>query len=133
MMTDPVADMLTRIRNAVAAGKQTVNVPYSNLKRDVAKVMRREGYIENFKEAGEPPHKMLRVYLRYGPDGEKVINSIQRVSKPGRRVYRRAGDLDKQRVLGGLGVAILSTPKGVLSDRECKKENVGGEVLCAIW
>jgi len=133
MMTDPVADMLTRIRNAIAANKQAVNVPYSNLKRDLAKVMRREGYIENFKEVGEGAHRMLRIYLRYGPDGERVINVIKRVSKPGRRVYRRAADLEKTRVLGGLGIAVLSTPKGILSDRECKKENVGGEVLCNIW
>jgi len=133
MMTDPVADMLTRIRNAVTAEKQAVNIPYSRLKHDIAKVMRREGYIENFKESGTGTHKMLRVYLRYGPDGEKVINSIRRVSKPGRRVYNRAQDLAKHRVLNGLGVAIVSTPKGVMSDRECRKENVGGEVLCEIW
>ena len=133
MMTDPVADMLTRIRNAIAAEKQAVNMPYSRLKRDIAKIMRREGYIEIFKESGEGTHRMLRDYLRYGPDGERVINSIKRVSKPGRRVYNRADDLAKQRVLNGLGVAILSTPKGVMSDRECRKENVGGEVLCEIW
>lgn len=133
MMTDPVADMLTRIRNAIAAGKQTANVPYSHLKHAIAKVMRREGYIENFKEGGEGTHRMLRIYLRYGPDGEKVMNSIKRISKPGRRVYTKADDLRKNRVLNGLGVAIVSTPKGVLSDRECRKENVGGEVLCEIW
>jgi len=133
MMTDPVADMLTRIRNAVAAEKQTVNVPYSNEKLNIARVLRREGYIENFKESGEPPRKILRIYLRYGPDGEKVINTIERVSKPGRRVYRGSGELQKQQVLGGLGIAIVSTNKGILSDRECKKENLGGEVLCRVW
>lgn len=133
MMTDPVADMLTRIRNAIASEKQAVNMPYSRLKREIAKVMRREGYIENFKDAGEGPQKVLRVYLRYGPDGEKVINSIQRTSKPGRRIYRKAADLQKERVLNGLGMTIISTPKGVFSDRECRKENVGGEVLCTIW
>ena len=133
MMTDPVADLLTRIRNAIAANKQTVNVPYSNMKRDIAKVLRREGYIENFKEAGEGAHRILRIYLRYGPDGERVINVIKRVSKPGCRVYRRSSDLERNRVLGGLGIAVLSTPRGILSDRECKKENVGGEVLCNIW
>jgi len=133
MMTDPVADLLTRIRNAIAANKQTVNVPYSNMKRDIAKVLRREGYIENFKESGEGAHRILRIYLRYGPDGERVINVIKRVSKPGCRVYRRAGDLERNRVLGGLGIAVLSTPRGILSDRECKKENVGGEILCNIW
>jgi len=133
MMTDPVADMLTRIRNAVNAEKQAVNVPYSRLKRDIARVLRREGYIENFKEAGEVPQKILRVYLRYGPDGEKVINTIDRVSKPGRRVYRNIGELQKNLVLGGLGVAVMSTSRGILSDRECRKENVGGEVICSIW
>ncbi|HUS58042.1 MAG TPA: 30S ribosomal protein S8 [Planctomycetota bacterium] len=133
MMTDPVADMLTRIRNAVNAEKQTVNVPYSRLKRDIARVLRREGFIENFKESGEVPHKILRIYLRYGPDGEKVINTIERVSKPGRRVYRDSAGLRKNLVLGGLGVAVLSTSRGILSDRECRKENVGGEVICSIW
>jgi small subunit ribosomal protein S8 len=133
MMTDPVADMLTRIRNAVRIEKQTVTIPYSQLKHDIAKVLRREGYIENFKEGGEKPHRVLRVYLRYGPDGELVINRIQRVSKPGRRVYRKAADLQKERVLNGLGIAVVSTPRGVLSDRECRKENVGGEVLCSLW
>jgi len=133
MMTDPVADMLTRIRNAVNAEKQAVNVPYSRLKRDIARVMRREGYIENFKESGEVPQKIIRIYLRYGPDGEKVINKIDRVSKPGRRVYRSTSELQKKLVLGGLGVAVMSTSKGILSDRECRKENVGGEVICSIW
>lgn len=133
MMTDPVADMLTRVRNAVSAEKQTVNVPYSRLKRDIARVMRREGFVENFKESGEGIEKIIRVYLRYGPDGEKVINHIERVSRPGRRVYRKSSDLLKQRVLGGLGVAILSTSRGILSDRECRKDNLGGEVICHIW
>jgi len=133
MMTDPVADMLTRIRNAVSAEKQTVNVPHSRLKRDITRVLRREGFIENFKESGEGPQKIIRVYLRYGPDGEKIINSIKRVSSPGRRVYRKTAELDKNKVLGGLGVAIVSTSKGILSDRECKKENLGGEVICTVW
>jgi len=133
MMTDPIADMLTRIRNAVSAEKQVVNMPHSRMKRDIAKVLRREGYIENFKEAGEGPQRILRIYLRYGPDGEKVINEIRRISSPGRRVYRKAVDMEKQQVLGGLGVAILSTSKGVLSDRECRKDNIGGEVICNVW
>jgi len=133
MMTDPIADMLTRIRNAVSAEKQVVNMPHSRMKRDIAKVLRREGYIENFKEAGEGPQRILRIYLRYGPDGEKAINEIRRISSPGRRVYRKAVDMEKQQVLGGLGVAILSTSKGVLSDRECRKDNIGGEVICNVW
>lgn len=133
MMTDPVADMLTRVRNAVRADKQTVNAPYSRLKRDIVRVLRREGFIENFKESGEGTEKIIRVYLRYGPDGEKVINHLERVSRPGRRVYRKSVDLQKQKVLGGLGVAILSTSKGIFSDRECRKENLGGEVICHVW
>ena len=133
MMTDPVADMLTRVRNAVSADKQTVNVPYSRLKHDIVRVLRREGFIENFKESGEGTQRIIRVYLRYGPDGEKVINHIERVSRPGRRVYRKSVELQKQKVLGGLGVAILSTSKGIFSDRECRKDNLGGEVICHVW
>ena len=133
MMTDPVADMLTRIRNAIAAEKQAVNVPHSRLKHEILRVLRREGFIENFKESGEGPEKIIRVYLRYGPDGEKVINYIQRVSRSGRRVYRSTAELQKQKVLGGLGIAVLTTSRGVFSDRECRKENLGGEVICHIW
>ena len=130
-MTDPVADMLTRIRNMVMVGRREVDVPYSNLKRAIADALVREGYLVKVDVAGEGPEKALRLELKYGPDGEKVIRMIKRESKPGRRLYNRSRDLP--RVLDGLGTAIVSTSKGVLSDRECRRANVGGEVLCIVW
>jgi len=130
-MTDPIADMLTRIRNAVRNGSPSVDMPSSKLKAAVAAVLKEEGFIGGFVVAEGKPHKTLRVYLKYGPDGEKVINAIERASKPGRRVYRGAAEIP--RVLDGLGVSILSTPAGVLSDRKCRHLNVGGELLCTVW
>ena len=130
-MTDPVADMLTRIRNVVMVGRREVDMPYSNLKRAIADALVREGYLVKVDVAGEGPEKALRLELKYGPDGEKVIRMIKRESKPGRRLYNRSRDLP--RVLDGLGTAIISTSKGVLSDRECRRANVGGEVLCSVW
>lgn len=130
-MTDPVADMLTRIRNVVMVGRREVDVPYSSLKRAIADALVREGYLVKVDVAGEGPEKALRLELKYGPDGEKVIRMIKRESKPGRRLYNRSRDLP--RVLDGLGTAIISTSKGVLSDRECRRANVGGEVLCTVW
>ncbi len=130
-MTDPVADMLTRVRNAVAVSKRTVDVPFSKLKKAIAEALVREGYIGGFEVGGEGTGRVIEVKLKYGPDGEKVISGIRRESKPGRRVYR--GSKDVPRVLDGLGVAILSTSKGVLSDRECRRARVGGEVLCSVW
>jgi len=130
-MTDPVADMLTRIRNVVMLGRREVDVPYSNLKRAIADALVREGYLAKVDVAGEGPEKALRLEIKYGPDGEKVIRMIKRESKPGRRLYNRSRDLP--RVLDGLGTAIISTSKGVLSDRECRRANVGGEVLCIVW
>jgi small subunit ribosomal protein S8 len=130
-MTDPVADMLTRIRNVVMVGRREVDVPYSNLKRAIADALVREGYLVKVDVAGEGPEKVLRLELKYGPDGEKVIRMIKRESKPGRRLYNRSRDIP--RVLDGLGTAIISTSKGVLSDRECRRANVGGEVLCIVW
>ena len=130
-MTDPVADMLTRIRNVVMVGRREVDMPYSNLKRAIADALVREGYLVKVDVAGEGPEKALRLELKYGPDGEKVIRMIKRESKPGRRLYNRSRDLP--RVLDGLGTAIISTSKGVLSDRECRRANVGGEVLCIVW
>ena len=130
-MTDPVADMLTRIRNVVMVGRREVDVPYSNLKRAIADALVREGYLVKVDVAGEGPEKVLRLELKYGPDGEKVIRMIKRESKPGRRLYTRSRDIP--RVLDGLGTAIISTSKGVLSDRECRRANVGGEVLCIVW
>lgn len=133
MMTDPIADMLTRIRNANALGKEAVTIPMSKLKRNVLDVLKREGFITDYREEGEGIKKILRVYLKYGPRGEKVIRQIRRVSKPGRRVYRDVEELKKNRVVDGMGVAVVSTSKGVMSDAECRKAGVGGEVLCEVW
>jgi len=131
MMTDPIADMLTRIRNAVRIERQDVDVPASKVKRGVAEVLKREGYIWDFEEQEATPNSQLRLLLKYGPNGEKVIRHIRRVSKPGRRVYSRAGRLKP--VLNGLGISIISTSSGVISDREARGRNVGGEVLCELW
>lgn len=130
MLTDPIADMLTRIRNAVAIERPFVDMPASNEKIGIAEVLQREGYIWDFEVQGELPHRVLRINLKYGPNGERVIQEIKRVSKPGCRVYRKAKDLDE--VLQGLGISILTTSRGVKSNRECKAEGVGGEVLCSI-
>ena len=130
MMTDPIADMLTRIRNAVRVEHPTVDIPLSKVKRGVADVLKREGYIWDWEEVEEQPVSALRLVLKY-PDGESVIQKIQRVSKPGRRIYNRSRDL--RPVLNGLGISIISTSSGVLSDREARSQNIGGEVLCQIW
>ena len=129
-MNDPISDMLTRIRNATRNGASEVGVPYSKLKHDLANVLRREGYVNGVKVDGEGPKRQIVVALRYGPDGEHVIHNLDRVSKPGRRVYSHANKIP--RVRGGMGICILSTSKGVLSDRECRKQQVGGEVLCKV-
>ena len=131
MMTDPIADMLTRIRNAVAVGKVDVVIPSSGTKLAVAEVLKREGYIEGFEIIEKPAQNDVRVELKYGPAGEKVITNIERVSKPGRRIYMGVSDLKP--VLRGLGIAVVSTSKGVLSDREAREARVGGEVLCRVW
>ncbi len=130
MMSDTVADMLTRIRNAVADGKETVEMPASKFKANIAEALQREGFIEDSRVAGNEPKKTLKIYLKYGPRGEKVIRHIQRVSKPGRRIYRSADDLPY--VENGLGIVVVSTSRGVLSDRECRQKHVGGEVLCSV-
>ena len=131
MMTDPIADMLTRIRNAVAVEHPYVDVPASKLKRAIADVLQREGYIWDYELIEDAPRDVLRVNLKYGPSGEKVISHIQRVSKPGRRQYRQLADIPN--VLDGLGIAVMTTSLGVLSNREAKAKHVGGEVLCEIW
>jgi small subunit ribosomal protein S8 len=131
MMTDPIADMLTRIRNAVQVERPHVDVPLSKVKRGVADVLRREGYVWEWKEIEAEPIRQLRIELKYGPNGERIIQRIRRVSKPGRRVYRRARELKP--VLNGLGITILSTSRGVVSDREARQRNLGGEVLCEVW
>ncbi len=129
-MNDPISDMLTRIRNVTRNGGDSVSIPYSKLKNELAGVLRREGYINGVNVEGEGAERRLVLTLRYGPDGEYLIHRIDRVSKPGRRVYSGANSIP--RVRGGLGICILSTSKGVLSDRECRKQRVGGEVLCKV-
>ncbi len=131
MMTDPIADMLTRIRNSVRVEKQFVDLPYSNLKKNIAEVMKREGYIWDYQVMEAQPVNIIRIQLKYGPNGERVIRHIKRVSKPGCRVYSSAEDLKP--VLNGLGIYVVSTSKGLLSDREAKAQKYGGEIICEIW
>jgi small subunit ribosomal protein S8 len=131
MLTDPIADMLTRIRNAVAVERLYVEVPLSNLKKGLADVLKREGYIWDWQEVEGVPSAQLRLDLKYGPNGERVIQSIRRISKPGRRVYSQARELKP--VLHGMGIRILSTSRGIVSDREARQKNLGGEVLCEVW
>ena len=132
-MTDPIADMLTRIRNGITSHHDRVEMPSSKLKVEVAKILKSEGFISNYKVVEEDgrPQATLRVYLKYSEDGEPVIHGIERISRPGRRVYR--GKEEIPQVLGGLGLAIVSTSKGVLSGSEAAKSGVGGEVLCQVW
>ena len=131
MMTDPIADMLTRLRNAVRVERPHVDLPLSKVKRGLAEVLKREGYIWDWEEMPTEPARQLRLHLKYGPNGERVIRRIRRVSKPGRRVY--SGVTDLKPVLGGLGISVISTSRGVISDREARQRKLGGEVLCEIW
>jgi len=135
-MTDPIADMLTRIRNAVDAKRARVEIPASKLKAEIARILQDEGYIQTFKvveqtPAGQAPRRVIRIALKYGPRGERVITGIERISRPGRRVYFRSDRVPP--VLGGLGTSILTTSRGVMTGREAVKAGVGGEVLCNIW
>lgn len=130
-MTDPIADMLTRIRNAYAARHQKVDVPVSNIKLEIARLLKEEGFINNYKMIGEGSRRNIRVYLRYGTKGEQVMSKIERVSKPGCRVY--VGSASIPSVLGGLGVNILSTSRGLMTDRRARREKIGGEILCRIY
>jgi small subunit ribosomal protein S8 len=131
MVTDPVADMLARIRNGSLAEHEKVDIPSSKLKVRLAEILKEEGFIKNFRLIEGKHQGVLRVYLKYGPGQERVISGLRRVSKPGRRLYVGADRIPS--VLGGMGVAILSTPQGVLTDRESRKAKVGGEVLCCVW
>jgi small subunit ribosomal protein S8 len=126
-LTDPIADMLTRIRNAVRAKKKRVDVPTSRMSTELARLLLREKYVSNMKSLETGPHPMLRIYLKYTPDEESVLCGLTRVSRPGRRVYVGVDKLP--RVQGGLGTAVLSTPCGILTDKECRRANVGGEVV----
>jgi small subunit ribosomal protein S8 len=130
VVTDPVADLLTHIRNAIRARHARVDVPSSKLKVEIARILKEEGYISSFKVVEEGKKKTLRVVLRYGPDGESAIASLERVSRPGRRVYVGAREIP--RVLGGLGIAILTTPRGVMTGKKARRAGVGGELLCNI-
>lgn len=129
--SDPIADMLVRIRNAAMAGKPTVEVPHSNLKAEIARALKKEGFLADYTTEGSGGKRVLRLYLKYAPDGKPAIQGLRRVSKPGLRQY--AGLANLPRVRRGLGVAILSTSAGVLTDREARRRRVGGEVLCYVW
>ena len=137
-MTDPISDMLTRIRNAVTAKQTRVDLPASKLKAEIARILQDEGYIQGFRvldeaaeKPGRQPRQAIRLFLKYGPRGERVITGIARISRPGRRVY--FGVEDVPHVLGGLGTSILTTSQGVMTGRAAKKAGVGGEVLCNVW
>ena len=129
--TDPVADLLTRIRNAINARQQKLDVPASKLKLEIARILKEEGYLANFKATEESGQKVLRLYLKYGANNDAAITNLARVSRPGCRVY--VGHNDIPRVLGGLGISILTTPKGVMTGRQARKSGVGGEILCEVW
>jgi small subunit ribosomal protein S8 len=137
-MTDPIADMITRLRNAVTAKHTRVDLPASKLKAEIARILQDEGYIQGFRIVEEPaeregrqPRQLIRVFLKYGPRGEKVMSGLERISRPGRRVYLGAEDVPQ--VLGGLGTNILTTSRGVMTGRAARKAGVGGEVLCNVW
>jgi small subunit ribosomal protein S8 len=136
-MTDPIADMLTRIRNAVSAKHTRVDMPASRIKSDIARILQDEGYIQGFKVIDDAPSaksaavKTLRLFLKYGPRGERLITGLERISRPGRRVYFGRDDVPE--VLAGLGTSILTTSRGVMTGREAVKAGVGGEVLCNVW
>lgn len=130
-MTDPIADLLTRIRNATLVRHDRTDVPASKMKLEIAKILKQEGFIRTFKMLEEGPQGTIRLYLKYADDGEPAIHGLRRISKPGRRVYRSVGDLP--RVRNGLGVAVISTNRGVLTDEQARGLQVGGEVLCELW
>jgi small subunit ribosomal protein S8 len=129
--TDPIADMLTRIRNANTANHKTVDVPASRTKQAIAQILKDEGFIEDYERLTEGPQGTLRIALKYGPEKEKVITGLRRISRPGLRVY--TGKTEIPRVLGGLGLVIISTPQGIMSGKRAKKAGVGGEVLAYVW
>jgi small subunit ribosomal protein S8 len=131
MMTDPIADMLTRIRNAVRIERPQIEMPFSKVKCGVAEVLKREGYIWDWRQVESQPANRLQIDLKYGHNGERVIGHIKRISRPGCRVYRRSTNL--RPVLNGLGISVISTSRGVISDREARQRKLGGEVLCEVW
>ena len=131
IVTDPVADMLTRIRNALTIRRQEVSVPASKTKKAIAEILFNEGYIEKYEVVDDGKYKSIKMTLKYGPNGEKVIQGLKRISKPGLRVYAESKDIPL--VLNGLGIAIVSTNKGIMTDKEARRQNVGGEVLAFVW
>lgn len=131
VMTDPIADMLTRIRNANMVGHEKVEIPGSNVKRQIADILKREGFIRDAEFIPDTKQGMIRVFLKYGPNNERVITGLKRISKPGLRVYAKSEQVP--RVLSGLGIAILSTSKGVMTDKDARRSQVGGEVICYVW
>ena len=130
-MTDPIADMLTRIRNANMVEREAVNIPLSRIKVGIAEVLKKEGFIKDFKNIPDNKQGILRIYLKYGPLNQKIINHINRESKPGRRIYKQVEDIGK--VLNGIGISIYSTSKGILSNKECRENKIGGEHICTVW
>jgi small subunit ribosomal protein S8 len=137
-MTDPISDMIARIRNAVSAKHSRVDMPASKLKAEIARILQDEGYVQGFRlldvpseKEGRQPRQIIRIFLKYGPRGERVISGLERISRPGRRVYLGVDDVPH--VLGGLGTSILTTSRGVMTGRAAKKAGVGGEVLCNVW
>ncbi len=130
-VTDPIADLLTRIRNANIAGKEKVEVPASKMKQSVVDILKKEGYIRSYRIVEERGHGVIRVYLKYGPKQERVITHLERVSKPSVRRY--AGKDNLPRAIGGLGICIISTSRGLMTDRDARRQGIGGEILCKIW
>ncbi|MCI5697887.1 MAG: 30S ribosomal protein S8 [Clostridiales bacterium] len=130
-MTDPIADMLTRIRNANTVGHETVDIPASKIKKSIAEILLEEGYIKGFEEIDDNKQGIIKIDMKYGANKERVISGIKKISKPGLKVYAKADQVPK--VLGGLGVAIISSSKGVVSDKKARELGVGGEVICYIW
>ena len=131
MMTDPIADMLTRVRNACCAGHRKVDIPSSRMKREIARILKESGFVHNYAYIDDNRQGYLRLYLKYSPDEESAIQGLTRESRPGLRKY--VGKDEIPRILNGLGVAILSTSKGILTDRTARREGVGGEVICSVW
>lgn len=131
MLTDPIADMLTRIRNAVRIKNEKIDIPASRMKVEIAKILKEEGFVKSYKIIKDKKQGILRLTPKYAPDGKPIITGLKRVSTPGRRVYIGKEEIPK--VMGGVGIAIITTSKGILTDKECRREGVGGEVICYIW
>ncbi len=131
MVTDPISDMLTRIRNALRVKADKVDIPASRMKIEIAKILKEEGFIKSYKIIKDKKQGVIRINLKYTPEGDSVISNLQRISKPGRRIY--VGKTEIPHVMGGLGVAILTTSLGIMTDKECRQKGVGGEIICYVW